>query len=214
MYFGHNEIDDEEEVKKTSWIVNLLQNKKLLMWIGIVLGVIILLLIIILLLNNKESKVSYTLELVGDTEINIALKDQYIELGYMAYDSNDNNVSSYVSVDGAVNSLAEGTYTITYSLVIDNEEVASATRVVNVVSTSSVLTLLLKGDKNITVSKKNIFVEPGYSAADSVEGDLNDKVKTFSNIDYSKTGVYTVIYYVKNSNNITKATYRTITITE
>ena len=209
MYFGHNEED--EEVKKTNPFVNLLTKKNLLIGGGILLGIIILILIIVLISNSSKNK-KYTFEIVGPTEINISLNDSYVDIGYIARDKDDNNIANLVSVDGNVDTTKVGSYKVVYTLTINNKDV-TLERKVNVVKTNDLLTLILKGNKNVNLKGTDIYEEEGYSAVDSVEGDLNDAVQIVNYIDYSTPGTYTRVYYVTNSKGITKVTYRTINIT-
>ena len=209
MYFGHNE--DDEEIKKTSSLVNLLTKKNLFIIGGILLGIIILILIIVLINNSKKNN-KYTFELEGPSEVNISLNDSYVDIGYRARDKDDNNIANLVSVDGNVDTTKVGTYKVVFTLTINKKEV-TLERKVNVVKTNRLLTLMLKGSKNVTIKSTDVYEEEGYSAVDSVEGDLNDSVKIAKYIDYSVPGTHTIVYYVTNNVGITKVAYRTINIT-
>ena len=210
MYFGHNE--DDEDAKKTNPLVNLLTKKNLFIIGGIILGIIIIILIILLINNNKNNN-KYTFELVGPSEVNISLNDSYVDIGYIARDKDDNNIANLVSVDGNVDTTKVGTYKVVFVLTLNKKEV-TLERKVNVVKTDRLLTLMLNGSKNVTVRSNNVYEEEGYSAVDSVEGDLNYLVQTVKYVDYSTPGTYTIVYYVTNGIGITKVAYRTINITE
>ena len=213
MYFGHNE--DDEDAKKTNPLVNLLTKKNLFIIGGIILGIIIIILVIALVNNNKNNKNNdvYTFELVGPSEINVSLNDSYVDIGYIARDEENNNIANLVNVSGNVDTTKVGTYKVVFVLTINDKNV-TLERKVNVVKTDQLLTLMLNGSKNVTVRSNDVYEEEGYSAVDSVEGDLNDIVQIANYIDYSTPGTYTIVYYVTNSKNITKAVYRTINITE
>lgn len=212
MYFGHNE--DDEDAKKTNPLVNLLTKKNLFIIGGIILGIIIIILVITLVNNNKNNKNNnvYTFELVGPSEINVSLNDSYVDIGYIARDEDNNNIANLVNVSGNVDTTKVGTYKVVFVLTINDKNV-TLERKVNVVKTDQLLTLMLNGSKNVTVRSNDVYEEEGYSAADSVEGDLNDVVQIANYIDYSTPGTYTIVYYVTNSKNITKAVYRTVNIT-
>ena len=210
MYFGHNE--DDEDTKKTNPLVNLLTKKNLFIIGGIILGIIIIILVIVLINNSKKNN-KYTFKLEGPSEINVSLNDSYVDIGYIARDEDNNNIANLVNVSGNVDTTKVGTYKVVYVLTINGKNV-TLERKVNVVKTDQLLTLMLNGSKNVTVRSNDIYEEEGYSAADSVEGDLNDIVQIANYIDYSTPGTYTIVYYVTNSKNITKAVYRTINITE
>ena len=209
MYFGHNE--DDEDTKKTNPLVNLLTKKNLFIIGGIILGIIIIILVIVLISNSKKNN-KYTFKLEGPSEINVSLNDSYVDIGYIARDEDNNNIANLVNVSGNVDTTKVGTYKVVYVLTINGKNV-TLERKVNVVKTDQLLTLMLNGSKNVTVRSNDIYEEEGYSAADSVEGDLNDIVQIANYIDYSTPGTYTIVYYVTNSKNITKAVYRTINIT-
>lgn len=209
MYFGHNE--DDEDTKKTNPLVNLLTKKNLFIIGGIILGIIIIILVITLVKSNKNNNV-YTFELVGPSEINVSLNDSYVDIGYIAKDEDNNNIANLVNVSGNVDTTKVGTYKVVFVLTINDKNV-TLERKVNVVKTDQLLTLMLNGSKNVTIRSNDIYEEEGYSAADSVEGDLNDIVQIANYIDYSTPGTYTIVYYVTNSKNITKAVYRTVNIT-
>lgn len=209
MYFGHNE--DDEDTKKTNPLVNLLTKKNLFIIGGIILGIIIIILVITLVKSNKNNNV-YTFELVGPSEINVSLNDSYVDIGYIARDEDNNNIANLVNVSGNVDTTKVGTYKVVFVLTINDKNV-TLERKVNVVKTDQLLTLMLNGSKNVTVRSNDVYEEEGYSAADSVEGDLNDVVQIANYIDYSTPGTYTIVYYVTNSKNITKAVYRTVNIT-
>lgn len=212
MYFGHNE--DDEDAKKTNPLVNLLTKKNLFIIGGVILGIIIIILVITLVNNNKNNKNNdvYTFELVGPSEINVSLNDSYVDIGYIARDEENNNIANLVNVSGNVDTTKVGTYKVVFVLTINDKNV-TLERKVNVVKTDQLLTLMLNGSKNVTVRSNDVYEEEGYSAADSVEGDLNDIVQIANYIDYSTPGTYTIVYYVTNSKNITKAVYRTVNIT-
>lgn len=209
MYFGHNE--DDEVAKKPNPLVKLFTKKNLLIGGGILLGVIILILIIVLIVNNSKNN-KYIFELVGPTEMNINLNDSYVDIGYIARDKNNNNIANLVSVDGGVDTTKIGSYKVTYTLTRNNKDITIERRV-NVVKTNELLTLILKGNKTVNLKSTDVYEEEGYSAVDSVEGDLNNSVSIANYVDYSTPGTYTIVYYVTNSKNITKVAYRTINIT-
>ena len=209
MYIGHNA--DDEVAKKPNPLVKLFTKKNLLIGGGILLGVIILILIIVLIVNNSKNN-KYIFELVGPTEMNINLNDSYVDIGYIARDKNNNNIANLVSVDGGVDTTKIGSYKVTYTLTRNNKDITIERRV-NVVKTNELLTLILKGNKTVNLKSTDVYEEEGYSAVDSVEGDLNNSVQIANYIDYSTPGTYVIVYYVTNSKNITKVAYRTINIT-
>ena len=79
---------------------------------------------------------------------------------------------------------------------------------------TSILTLNLKGEKQMTVIKGKPFEDPGYTAHDSIEGDLTDKVTVEGKVDSNTIGTYTITYRVSNSNKAKTERTRTVTVIE
>lgn len=61
--------------------------------------------------------------------------------------------------------------------------------------------LELIGNNIINIKMNETYIEPGYKASDSIDGDITGKVKITNNIDYNTPGTYEIIYEVVNSSN-------------
>ena len=65
----------------------------------------------------------------------------------------------------------------------------------------------LNGDSQVNITVNTEYVEPGYKAIDTLDGDLTENVKVTNNIDIKKLGDYEVVYEVKDkAGNLTKVT--------
>ena len=84
------------------------------------------------------------LKLNGNSEINIAKDSNYQELGCIATDNYDGNITTKISIDKNVDTSKIGSYTVTYTVKDSSNNEAKATRTVNVVE---------KGSKNISTEK-------------------------------------------------------------
>jgi len=73
-------------------------------------------------------------------------------------------------------------------------------------------TITLKGDKDIHLKVGQVIYEPGYTASDPQDGDITDKVKVTSNINFYKEGQYYVNYSVKDSDGNVARASRIVTI--
>ncbi|MEG1415351.1 MAG: DUF5011 domain-containing protein [Clostridium sp.] len=81
-------------------------------------------------------------------------------------------------------------------------------------------TIRLNGAVNNYINKNDKFIDPGYTATDSVDGDITYKVqvsyqqngKPISSINTSTEGTYMIVYTVTNSRNKTQTTYRWLTV--
>ena len=78
--------------------------------------------------------------------------------------------------------------------------------------TESTLTLTLKGNKEVSVMKGENYIEAGYTAYDSIEGDITNRVKVIGIINKEVVGKYIIKYSITNKNGITKEEVRTINV--
>ncbi len=84
----------------------------------------------------------------------------------------------------------------------------------NEVVVDSKLTLVLNGDKRITLFKGDNYIEKGYYAYDTKDGDITNRVVIDNNLDINKSGEYTIKYSVINSNNKIAEEVRYISVIE
>lgn len=70
----------------------------------------------------------------------------------------------------------------------------------------------LNGNKTITLSVGEEYVEKGYTATDNCNDDLTNKVKVTNNININTAGVYNVTYTVEDDNHNTTSVKRTVKV--
>ena len=124
----------------------------------------------------------------GSISTTILLNQPYTELGAIATDSSGNNVN--VIISGTVNSQKLGSYAITYTAIDSNNNYSSIVSTVFVKYTPPVITL--NGNKNMIVYLNSKYIEPGATAQDPINNNLNVKIN--GTVDTSKPGVYTITY--------------------
>ncbi len=78
----------------------------------------------------------------------------------------------------------------------------------------SIPTITLKGKTIIDLVEGEKFDEPGYSASDKKDGNISDKVKVQGTVNYDKSGIYEILYSVKNSDNKTSEVKRIVRVKE
>lgn len=206
MYFKEKEntnIDGEFQQKKT---IDIKKYKPLIFIIG---GLIILFIIIFVMfaLTRKDPVITYSIELLGKKEITITLGNDYIESGYTAVDSNNNDVTGDVEVYSNLQINQIGNYQITYK--IKDTEVK---RLIKIVEPTNNTYIYLKGEKNIYLKLGEKYVEPGFVAHDINDGLLTDKVVVTGSVNSKEKGLYKIVYSVTNSNEITTQVERNVIV--
>ena len=73
-------------------------------------------------------------------------------------------------------------------------------------------TITLDGNETVYIDLYGNYKEEGFTAVDSLDGNIKKKVKVTHNVDNSTPGVYEVVYTVKNSSGITTSVKRQIIV--
>lgn len=73
--------------------------------------------------------------------------------------------------------------------------------------------LTLEGDLTIYYDKGTPFEEPGYSAELNGE-DVTDQVQVISDVNTSKSGIYSILYTIVNADGFAKSAGRTVIVTD
>lgn len=166
------------------------------------------------LVQANVYKVDITLN--GDATIILEYGADYEELGAAAvgYGTHLSTEPLELQVDiaGNVDSSKPGEYLLTYSAAFEGTK-ASVTRTVQVMDTV-LPTLNLLGESEITINAGEQWVEPGYVAADSVDGDITDRVVVTGEVDVTKPGTYLVTYEVKDNGQNVVTAERTVLVVD
>ena len=144
--------------------------------------------------------------------------------GYSAIDVVDGNLTHKVGVELATlapplgwGSSDVGTVLQLYNLNYIVQDIAGnqaiATRKVEIVDTIAP-DLLLFGSPSMNLNKGEPFVEPGFSALDTVDGDLFNRVMVSGSLDENVTGTYELNYSVVDDSGNEIATKRTIYVAD
>ena len=189
-------------------------NSKLL-WI--ILGSILLVLIIVLIViyipkNNNNSNNSGNndieqtnfdederdeklyiekFELLGEENIKLTVGEKYNELGFKALDSEGNDISEYVTIEGSVDINTPGTYTITYTCLYEKYEEILERKVEVANSLTPILTL--NGNEKIYVALGSEYKELGAKASLN-NVDKSSEIKVNGIVNTSLAGNYTITY--------------------
>mgnify|MGYP000846244252 FL=1 len=139
----------------------------------------------------------------GSAELNHEQATSYVDAGATAADFKDGSVT--VTVTGSVDADEAGVYTLTYSAIDSDGNIAKPmARTITVADTvGPVITLI--GETSMEINQDSDFSDPGATATDAVDGSV--RVVTTGSIDPSAAGTYTLTYTAVDSaaNSASKA---------
>lgn len=151
--------------------------------------------------------------LTGNSNIQVDYGSAYTDAGATAVDEQGNDVT--VSTTGSVNTNVVGTYTITYDATDSaGNSAEQLTRTVEVLVDSLPPVITLNGDSTVTVTQGDVYTDPGATATDAVDGDV-DAYLASGSVDTSVVGVYTLTYEAyDDAGNYAEVLTRTVTVVE
>lgn len=163
----------------------------------IIIGVLIILLILLFNKGNVDDEIINYLDLNGELEVSLYQNSDYIEFGYVAYNSKGEDLTNEVEITSDLNTGVIGEYRITYTI-----GDISKTRKVNVLQRPEEYVYIylktVNNDINIYLNEGDEYVDPGYQVFSSTGDILDDKVVVNGTVDTSKAGIYTIIYSVSD----------------
>ncbi|MDC0552063.1 DUF5011 domain-containing protein, partial [Flavobacteriaceae bacterium] len=145
--------------------------------------------------------------LIGDNPITIEVGDTFTDTGATATDNYDTEIS--VSVTGTVDNNTIGVYTLTYTATDSSGNTTTATRIVNVVDTTTpVITLI--GDNPMNIEVGGTFTDPGATATDNYDTEIT--VSVTGTVDNTTVGAYTLTYTATDSSDNSTTVTRIVNI--
>ena len=161
---------------------------------------------------NVIDAVNPEITINGDNPVNISHGLTYTDQGAFANDDVDGNITNSIQVSSNVNTSIVGTYTVTYSVADTAGNTTSATRTINVVDIIGPV-IELQGDNPYSMYLNGTYSEPGYTATDNIDGEIDvNNVTTTDNIDASTVGTYTITYTATDSAGNEGTAIRTVNI--
>jgi len=157
---------------------------------------------------DKEEPI---ITLNGDEVIELDVGSEYEELGAVATDNVDSDITSKIAIENLVDTSKIGEYQVKYTVEDSSNNKSEIIRTIKVLDKEAPV-ITLKGNKKITVNLNGEYKDDGYTAIDNVDSDVTDKVKVERNVDFSKSGTYTIKYSVCDSNSNCAETKRTIVV--
>ena len=131
-----------------------------------------------------------SISLQGDNPMTVEIGSSYNELGAIASDPEDGDLTDDIVISGTVNTSVFGTYQIQYSVTDLNSNTTIVTRTVEVVDTTNP-SITLNGDEEITVEVGGSFVDPGATATDTYQGNISSAIVVTGSVDTDTPVSYT-----------------------
>jgi hypothetical protein len=132
--------------------------------------------------------------ITGGTPITITVGSSYTDQGATAVDNIDGPIAA--TTTDTVNTFVIGVYTITYTATDAAFNVATATRIVNVIAAPADLippVITITGGTPITVLASSTYTDLGATSYDAFDNATTTLVGV-SNVDTNIIGTYTVVY--------------------
>lgn len=149
---------------------------------------------------------SVKLTVNGEEVCEVAAHSEYVDAGATAMRGSE-DLTSLIVVDGEVDTTTPGTYTLTYRLAWREKEYSMQRTVIVKDMTAPALVLL--GETKITVGKRELFEEPGFTAIDQCDGDLTANVTVSEMMETEDTLrlTYTVTDGAGNTAQVVRTVY-------
>ncbi|MCC6144074.1 MAG: DUF5011 domain-containing protein, partial [Candidatus Hydrogenedentes bacterium] len=151
------------------------------------------------------------LSLFGGDEIIVPCKVAFVDPGFAAEDACAGDLTDEVEVSGTINTAVTGTYLRSYSVSDVAGNTVEALRTVHVADTTPPVLGLL-GGSTVVVECGGAYLEPGFTATDSCEGNLSGSVAVNGSADLNTPGDYTLTYTATDGAGNTTQVQRTVAV--
>jgi len=172
------------------------------------------------LINSENARP--VLLLTGASSVSLTVGSSFTDPGATAFDAEDGSLTFKIVKTGIVNTGVVGNYVLTYS-VFDSKGLSAipVVRIVKVISntpppppddknTPPVINLV--GFPVIVIHQGTSFVEPGFTAFDTEDGDITSFVLISDPVDSNKIGSYIVTYRVTDSEGFSDIVTRIVDV--
>nr|WP_321221219.1 immunoglobulin-like domain-containing protein [uncultured Psychroserpens sp.] len=140
------------------------------------------------------------ISLNGGSTINLNPGDNYNELGAIAIDNIDGDISANIIIGGdVVNTNIIGTYVVTYNV---SDAAGNAANEVSrnvIVSDTTAPVITLIGAATINLNVGDNYNEQGATAIDNYDGDLTSNIATTGTVNTNSAGTYFINYNVSDA---------------
>jgi hypothetical protein len=150
----------------------------------------------------------------GNSLIYVELGTPYVELGAVATDVVEGNISNRINITSNVNTNLVGMYSVNYNVTNAMNIAApqvSRTVVVTPDNTAPVINLLGSLNDYLEVNTQP-YQEPGYTASDNVDGNLTSFVVVSGSVNHNVIGNYTLVYSVNDASGNSATAQRNVEV--
>lgn len=149
----------------------------------------------------------------GSGTVTVLQGSVYQDEGATAMDAEDGNLTPFIVVTNPVNTAVAGTYTVRYNVTdLSNNQAVEVVRRVQVIADSTPPTIRLNGSASMDVIRGTQFTDPGATATDNIDGNLNARVSVSGSVNTNTAGNYILTYTVRdNAGNVASIT-RTVRV--
>ncbi|MES2656212.1 MAG: immunoglobulin-like domain-containing protein [Bacteroidota bacterium] len=152
--------------------------------------------------------------MIGAANIAVKKDSIYNDQGATATDDKDGNITSKIITTGAVvNTAVAGIYHVSYvvsDLAGNKDSVVRTVTVFYGDTTKPVIALL--GKNPDTLQRTATYVDPGATATDNIDGNINAKIIRTGMVDSSQIGSYVLTYTVTDIAGNTASKTRTVVV--
>jgi|GEM_PF-1932735 len=152
------------------------------------------------------------IRLKGDNPLIIKKYETFSDPGVNAFDDRDGDISRQVRRSGSVDTDRVGDYNLTYTVRDRAGNAASAVRVVRVEKTPDTTppVISLKGTNPLVIEQGRDYQEPGATATDDRDGDVN--VQIAGTVDTDAPGDYPITYTAEDTAGNRASVVRTVQV--
>ena len=149
---------------------------------------------------------------LGTNPVTVTQGMPYVDAGASALDSYEGDISALVVTTNQVDADTVGTYKVTYTVSdTSGNEATPKIRTVFVGDQQNPVIHLI-GANPQRVELGDTYVEPGYAAHDSQDGDITGSVIVTGTVDTGTVGSYQRTYTITDSNSNTAEEIRTVEV--